>query len=169
MIITCEHCRRKFRLDEHLLKPSGSRVRCSRCLTLFRAWPPEATPVPAPIPAGEPVGSKPGGVPMSVPVTCTEMDAADQPLNFHIGRVTELAQGRLIVDVFCSEPPERVALSFINTANQPTEIRARVVSTSPAGGGKTRIGLSLVGTTADTTGFVKQLVQANAMRAHQST
>jgi hypothetical protein len=104
---------------------------------------------------------------MSVPVTCTEMDAADQPLNFHIGRVTELAQGRLIVDVFCSDPPERVALSFINIANQSTEIRARVVSTSRVGGGKTRIGLSLVGTTADTTGFVKQLVQANAMRAHQ--
>lgn len=169
MIITCENCRRKFRLDERLLKTTGSRVRCSRCRTLFRAWPPAATAGPAAIPADDPGGSNPGGVPMSVPVTCTEMDAADQPLNFHIGRVTELAQGRLIVDVFCSEPPERVALSFINTANQPTEIRARVVSTRRVGGGKTRIGLSLVGTPADTTGFVKQLVQANATRAHQPT
>ena len=134
MIIECESCHRKFNLDERRLKPTGSRVRCSRCRTLFRAWPPGGD-VAAPA-----AGPGPAGVPVSVPVTCTEVDEAGRPLNFHIGRVTELSHGRLMVDVFCSSPPERVALSFINTANQETQIRARVVHSSRGSSGKTRIG-----------------------------
>lgn len=162
MIIECEHCQRKFRLDESRLKPSGSRVRCSRCRTVFRARPPgeqEAAAAAAPAPAG---------VPVSVPVTCTEVDEAGRPLSFHIGRVTELSQGRLMVDVFCSAPPERVALSFINTSNQETQIQARVVSSSRGAGGKTRIGLALLGPSAETTGFVKQLVQSHHHTAPQT-
>jgi predicted Zn finger-like uncharacterized protein len=41
MIITCEACSTKFNLDESLLKPSGSKVRCSKCKTVFTAYPPE--------------------------------------------------------------------------------------------------------------------------------
>ena len=162
MIIECESCHRKFNLDERRLKPTGSRVRCSKCRTLFRAWPPGGD-VAAPA-----AGSEPAGVPVSVPVTCTEVDEAGRPLNFHIGRVTELSQGRLMVDVFCSSPPERVALSFINTANQETQIRARVVHSSRGSSGKTRIGLALLGSSAETTDFVKQLVQSHHHTAPQT-
>ncbi|MBW2298056.1 MAG: zinc-ribbon domain-containing protein, partial [Deltaproteobacteria bacterium] len=31
MIITCEECSTSFNLDEKFLKPSGSKVRCSKC------------------------------------------------------------------------------------------------------------------------------------------
>jgi predicted Zn finger-like uncharacterized protein len=41
MIITCEKCGISFNLDESLLKPSGSKVRCSKCKTVFTAYPPE--------------------------------------------------------------------------------------------------------------------------------
>jgi len=39
MIIICENCTAKFNLDESLLSPSGSRVRCSQCAHLFLAFP----------------------------------------------------------------------------------------------------------------------------------
>ena len=73
-----------------------------------------------------------------------------------------------MVDVFCSSPPERVALSFINTANQETQIRARVVHSSRGSSGKTRIGLALLGSSAETTDFVKQLVQSHHHTAPQT-
>ena len=41
MYITCEQCSTIYRLDETLLKPSGSRVRCSQCRFVFVAEPPE--------------------------------------------------------------------------------------------------------------------------------
>ncbi len=40
MIITCENCETSFNLNETLLKPRGSKVRCSRCKHLFTAYPP---------------------------------------------------------------------------------------------------------------------------------
>ncbi len=48
MIITCEECGISFNLDESLLKPSGSKVRCSKCKTVFTAYPPEPEIKPVP-------------------------------------------------------------------------------------------------------------------------
>jgi predicted Zn finger-like uncharacterized protein len=41
MIITCEDCNTSFNLDESLLKPTGSKVRCSKCKKVFVAYPPQ--------------------------------------------------------------------------------------------------------------------------------
>jgi predicted Zn finger-like uncharacterized protein len=41
MIITCKECNARFNLDENLLKPTGSKVRCSKCNEVFTAYPPE--------------------------------------------------------------------------------------------------------------------------------
>ncbi len=38
MIITCENCGSNFRLDESLIKESGSKVRCSNCQHIFTAY-----------------------------------------------------------------------------------------------------------------------------------
>lgn len=40
MIITCEQCGTRFHLDEALLAPSGSKVRCADCRHIFTAFPP---------------------------------------------------------------------------------------------------------------------------------
>ena len=39
MVIECKHCSRKFNLNENLLRPAGSRVRCSKCGNIFHAYP----------------------------------------------------------------------------------------------------------------------------------
>jgi predicted Zn finger-like uncharacterized protein len=41
MIITCKECKASFKLDESLLKPTGSKVRCSKCNEIFVAYPPK--------------------------------------------------------------------------------------------------------------------------------
>ncbi|OEU67581.1 MAG: hypothetical protein BBJ57_09300 [Desulfobacterales bacterium PC51MH44] len=46
MIITCKGCDASFNLDESLLKPIGSKVRCSKCKEVFVAYPP--TPLKEP-------------------------------------------------------------------------------------------------------------------------
>lgn len=40
MIITCQHCNISYHLDETLLKPGGTKVRCTACKTIFTAYPP---------------------------------------------------------------------------------------------------------------------------------
>ena len=48
MILTCQKCSTSFRLDETLLKATGSKVRCSLCQTIWVAYPPEASIEDAP-------------------------------------------------------------------------------------------------------------------------
>jgi pilus assembly protein FimV len=40
MIVTCEACFTSFNVNDELIKPSGSKVRCSKCHKVFRAYPP---------------------------------------------------------------------------------------------------------------------------------
>lgn len=44
LILTCEKCETRFRLDESRLPAKGARVRCSRCKHAFLVKPPGATP-----------------------------------------------------------------------------------------------------------------------------
>ena len=48
MIITCENCDTSFNLDENILKPTGSKVRCSQCRHIFTAFPPSPPEEEAP-------------------------------------------------------------------------------------------------------------------------
>ena len=40
MLISCDSCDTTFNLDESLLKPTGSKVRCSNCQSIFVVYPP---------------------------------------------------------------------------------------------------------------------------------
>lgn len=44
MIIQCQQCGSRFRLDEGLLREEGSKVRCSLCKVVFMAYPPGSGP-----------------------------------------------------------------------------------------------------------------------------
>lgn len=48
MIITCEACNTSFNLDNKMLKPTGSKVRCSVCANVFTAFP-QQEPTPEPV------------------------------------------------------------------------------------------------------------------------
>ena len=39
MIITCKECNSSFNVDDGLIKETGSKVRCSKCETIFLAYP----------------------------------------------------------------------------------------------------------------------------------
>jgi len=41
MIITCDGCKTSFNLDEHRLKATGTKLRCSSCKKIIVAYPPE--------------------------------------------------------------------------------------------------------------------------------
>lgn len=63
MILTCEHCGTRYQLDENLIQPEGSKVRCSNCKRLWTVWPPGTTPeaaFDAPMDAVEPESEAPG-------------------------------------------------------------------------------------------------------------
>ena len=67
MIITCRECDSRFVLDDKLIKPAGSKVRCSSCKHVFKVFP--ETEIPSPvepppvIPDPVPVAPQPKALP----------------------------------------------------------------------------------------------------------
>jgi len=55
MSITCEKCNSEFNLNEKLIKPNGSKVRCANCREVFTVYPPKPEPVEEPVMVDEPV------------------------------------------------------------------------------------------------------------------
>lgn len=45
MIVQCEQCDKKFKLNPDLIKPTGAKVRCSNCQHVFTVSPPEPAAV----------------------------------------------------------------------------------------------------------------------------
>ncbi|MEA3434929.1 MAG: DUF3426 domain-containing protein [Thermodesulfobacteriota bacterium] len=46
MILTCNECGAGFNFDENLLKEAGSKVRCTKCKSVFTAYPPSSASQP---------------------------------------------------------------------------------------------------------------------------
>jgi predicted Zn finger-like uncharacterized protein len=175
MIIECRNCSRKFNLNEGLLRPTGSKVRCTKCGTIFLAVPPDAgrgSSEPdsggairqAALPSGGPESQtgkkKHQRIALSVPVSCIAIDGDGNPLNFYIGLITEVGPADLSIDVFCSTIPDSVLVSFINLDNRDVQIKANVVRYETNPSRKTKIELSLAGTHQEIGDFIAQLVKS---------
>jgi predicted Zn finger-like uncharacterized protein len=93
MIVACERCHTKFRLDENLLKGTGSKVRCSICQHKFILFPPKTGPQVEEV-AGERL-EEPGALPPDIDKTLVgepieEPEAIDETFIQEIEK--ELAQ-----------------------------------------------------------------------------
>ncbi|SCY71747.1 DUF3426 domain-containing protein [Desulfoluna spongiiphila] len=89
MIITCQECDSRFVLDDKLIKPTGSKVRCSSCKHVFKAFPETVAPsveeprdvTPAPAPAAP------------APRNLDEGDDLQSELNRELDRLFGLDEG----------------------------------------------------------------------------
>jgi predicted Zn finger-like uncharacterized protein len=62
MIVTCEGCETKFSVNDRMIKPAGSKVRCSKCRHVFFAHPPAAVETEEPLTLEEELPAAPASV-----------------------------------------------------------------------------------------------------------
>ena len=175
MVIECKNCSRKFNLNENLLRPAGSRVRCSKCGNTFHAYP--AHNESSLNPAFETDGiandadqnensyygfekRKHPRVPVSIHVLCDALDREGNPHDIHIGVIKDVSQTGLAIELLRGPISEQVSLSFMNVENQEAQIKAKVVH-SRINSVKTWIGLSLMGPAMEIDHFVTQVMQTS--------
>jgi predicted Zn finger-like uncharacterized protein len=175
MIIECINCSIKFNLNEHILKPNGSKVRCTKCGQIFIAFPicldrnEQSSPTENEMNTKE-VNNHKTDIPpteqkinqsikVSVPASCISTDADGNSLNFNIGRITDVSKEGLAIEIFCSSPFEYSSLSFITLEDKEISINGKVVHSERNELGKMKIGLTLIGTSNEISDFVSQLVR----------
>ncbi|WP_300673216.1 zinc-ribbon domain-containing protein [Desulfoluna sp.] len=89
MIITCQECDSRFVLDDKLIKPTGSKVRCSSCKHVFKVFaetaPPSFVEPDAPAPAA--VSAAPPPLDAQPPRNLDEGDDLADELNRELDRL----------------------------------------------------------------------------------
>lgn len=177
MVIECKNCLRRFNLNENRLKPNGSKVRCTKCGNIFLAFPTSSnmaekpTAVESKISLKELICDKTDvskienrthhRIKVSVPASCISIDAEGKPSDFNIGRITDVSQEGLAIEVFCSSLSESTLISFITLDDKEIQIAGKVIHSERNSKGRTKIGLSLTGTSKEIADFV-----SNAVRYH---
>jgi len=175
MIIECINCSIKFHLNEKILKPNGSKVRCTKCGQVFRAFPIFLERNEQSLPIENEMNAKKLNnhttdtssaeqrinhrIKVSVPASCISTDAKGNSLDFNIGRITDVSQEGLAIEIFCSSPFEYSSISFITLDDKEIHIKGKVVHSERNELGKIKIGLALIGTSKEIKDFVLQLVR----------
>jgi len=175
MVIECISCSRRFNLNENLLKPTGSIVRCSKCGDVFPAYPAhngsnlnpalDTDGIANDADQNESASSsfenrKHPRVPVSIHVLCDALDREGNPHDIHIGVIKDVSQTGLTIELFRSPVSEQVSLSFMNVENRDVQIKAKMVY-SKIKSFKTRVGLSLVGSAVEIDHFVTHVIKTH--------
>lgn len=94
MRITCESCTTTFNLDERLLKPAGSKVRCSNCRHVFLAFPPDTVDSVAepPLPPETPMTGDDSSPDFEKEPGLSDLEMMLQPLADEINDIQESAE-----------------------------------------------------------------------------
>ena len=175
MIIECINCSRKFNLNEHILDPNGSKVRCTKCGQTFRVFPTYLDRYKQSLPTKNEMNTievnnhktDPASdeqrmghrIKVSVPASCISTDADGNSLDFNIGRITDVSRENIAIEIFCNSSFEYISISFITLDDKEVQIKGKVVRTKRNALGKRKIELSLIGTSREIADFVSQLVK----------
>lgn len=75
MIVMCEGCETSFNVEDRLIRPNGSKVRCSKCRHVFTAYPPPVEVDDEPLALENEVPSGPRETPAGLPEIDSTLDA----------------------------------------------------------------------------------------------
>ena len=175
MIIECINCSKKFNLNEHILNPDGSKVRCTKCGQIFSAFPiyldrneqslsteNKLNTIDVNNHKTDTASAKQRmshRIKVSVPASCISTDADGNSLDFNIGRITDVSRENIAVEIFSSSSFEFTSISFITIDDKEIQIKGKVVRTKRNALGKRKIELSLIGAPKEIADFVSQLVK----------
>ena len=148
MIIPCKSCDAAFRLDGSLIKPTGSRVRCSKCRTVFRVYPPDMAD-----------RRKHHRIKTRNLISHFSFDEAGALYSQGIGRALDVSQGGILIET--PEPIESnwLSLMAVDLNEDLFEIKGRLMHSNRSPAGMYLSGIAFVGSDWQVANFVVKLVK----------
>jgi predicted Zn finger-like uncharacterized protein len=155
MKILCEACDTLFRLDSQHVKPGGLLVRCSKCQSTFRVYPPH------------------GADRRKFPRTKTRnliahlsVDQNGKGVSQGMGKALDISLGGMLLETLVPIEAGQISLMAVDKDNNLLEMKAEVVYCNKADLGKYRAGVKFSGTQLQVLNFVKRLIKEYNRRKH---
>jgi predicted Zn finger-like uncharacterized protein len=148
MIIPCKSCESAFRLDSKLLKPAGSKVRCSKCRSVFKIYPPKY-----------PNRRKHKRLKTRNLISHVSYDTTGRMISQGLSKVLNISMGGMLL-----ETPEPILSGLISlmatdVKNKLIEIDGNLVHCEKASSGRYHSGVSFLASEDEKKAFVTQLIK----------
>ena len=148
MIIPCKSCQSTFRLDSNLIKLTGSKVRCSKCHSVFKIFPLKC-----------PDRRKHKRLKTRNLISHVSYDIRGKLISQGLSKVLNISMGGMLLET--PEPIERGLLSLMATdeKNNLIEIDSNLVYCKKSSTGRYHSGISFLAADEELTTFVTKLIK----------
>ena len=148
MKVTCESCQAKFRLDDNLVKATGSTVWCSKCGEIFTVYPPQNAN-----------RRKHQRVDTRNLISHASFDKAGKLISQGLSKALDISKGGMLLET--PHPIESGLISLMATDRDGNliEIKGRLRYCKKSSDRKYLSGISFIGTDVQVAEFVTKLIK----------
>ena len=155
MIIPCESCESTFLLDSSLVKPTGTKVRCSKCREVFRIYP------------SEPIDRrKHPRVKTSNLISYYSFDETEKLISHGLGITLDISRGGILLETPCSVESGPIVLAAIDWENNLVEVKGKLIYSVKESTEMYHSGIEFVGINARVADFIVNLIKNHNFRGY---
>jgi len=148
MIILCKSCQSSFRVDQNILKPTGSNVRCSKCQHVFRAFPPKQ------INRREHQRIQTRNL-----ISHISFDEHGNPVSQGLSKAIDISKGGILLETPHPIESGLILLMAVSLDNKFIEIKGKLVYSKKTDYGMYRSGIKFFDTDEQVTTFIRCLIK----------
>ena len=147
MRIPCESCHFKFKLDSSLVKPTGTLVRCSKCLSIFRVYPPEIVKL-----------RKHPRVKTQNLISYFSFNKNHKLVSHGLGIALDISKGGILLETPYAIESNFLVLTATDKMKKIIEVNGKLIYSKKATGGTYLCGIEFIGNEERIKDFITNLV-----------
>lgn len=147
MRIACDSCHSKFKLDRKLVKPTGTLVRCSKCRSVFRVYPPDVVN-----------RRKHTRVKTQNLISYFSFDKNRKLISHGLGIALDISKGGILLETPDSIKSSFLVLTATDKMKKIIEVNGKLIYSKKATGGTYLCGIEFTGNEERIKDFITNLV-----------
>jgi predicted Zn finger-like uncharacterized protein len=148
MIIPCESCQSTFELDSALMKASGLLVRCSKCRSVFRVYPPDA--------ADRRIYPRTKTRNL---ISHISIDQTGKLVSRGLSKTLDISRGGMLLETPHPVEPGLLSLMAVDAENNLIEIKGELIYCKRSAAGMYHSGVKFIGSEMEVANFVIRLIK----------
>ena len=155
MIIPCESCQSTFLLDSSLVKPTGTKVRCSKCRKIFRVYPPESIE-----------RRKHPRIKISNLISYLSFDETGKLISHGLGIALDISKSGILLETPCFVESGPIVLAAIDWEKNFVEVKGKLIYSVKESTEMYRCGIEFVGMDERVVDFIVNLVKKHNFQGY---
>ena len=155
MIIHCESCHSVFRLDSRFVKPTGTKVKCSKCQEIFKVYPTELID-----------RRKYRRIKTSNLISYFLFDETEKMISKGLGIALDISKGGILLETPYAIEPGGIVLAVLDRKNNLLEVKGNLAYSLKKSPEMYRSGIEFIDIDERVVEFIINLVKGYKYRGY---